>query len=138
MEGLVTNRGVSPKGKPTVHIDGKLYYCGKTDMGSVSIGDRIEFEASAFGERGNLWGINRWKLLQGASKYPNANQQITRIDAPAPSNGLSEGERAAVSNWVAHAIAAGLIKDPADLGRWANASRHAIRFAVNPDEGKIP
>jgi hypothetical protein len=129
VEGLVTARGLTKTGKPTISVDSKLYYCGKTNMGSVAVGDLISFEASAFGEHGNLWGINSYKLLKPAEKYPGAGQPQSPIASTAPSNGLTEGERLTVSNWVAAAIAKGLVESPADMGIWASAALEAIRSA---------
>jgi hypothetical protein len=131
MQGTITARGISKNGKPTVHIDGKLYYPGKTNMASVQIGDHIEFDASAFGDRGNMWGINGWKLLEGVSKYPPSIPPLVPISAPMPSQTASEGirdaERPCISNWGAELIRAGVIKDPADLGIWVNAAKLALR-----------
>jgi hypothetical protein len=38
-----------------------------------------------------------------------------------------DAERPAISNWVAAAIQAGLIKDKADLGAWVFAAKEALR-----------
>jgi hypothetical protein len=153
VEGIVMARGQSKNGKPTITIDqgdGKasLYYAGRTDLAGLTAGDKISFTATSFAD-GKLWGIDQgWKLLYGASKYPpvgSGSQAPIAVPAPstaplaAPVAGLTEAERITISNWVAHAIQAGLVKDRADLGAWAIASKEALRLAAKPTfETEIP
>lgn len=133
-EGTITARGQSKNGKATITIDGQLHYAGNTDLGGLTIGDRIFYSATSFAN-GKLWGIDKgWKLLSAAPKYaPPPQSTPTQIAAPMPAStaptGISEGERLTISNWVAAAITAGLIKDTADMGIWACAACQAIRFA---------
>jgi hypothetical protein len=129
-EGTITARGSSPKGKPTVTIDGKLFYAGNTDLTGLVAGDRIAYTATSFAE-GRLWGIDRgWKLIEGEKKYPPSVQPHNGITAPVPSGALlsvTDVERPCVSNWGAELIKAGVVKEPADLGIWVNAALHALR-----------
>jgi hypothetical protein len=138
--GIVTDRGTSQKGKATIHIDNQLYYAGNTDLGTLTVGDQVEFDASSFAD-GKLWGINKgWKLVKGVNKYaPSSTPVQTPIAAPAlpaPATGLfsvGDAERPCVSNWGAVLLAEKLadgtprIKDPADLGIWVQAILHALR-----------
>ena len=134
-EGVVTDRGTSAKGKPTIHIDSgkgpQLYYAGNTDLAGLTKGDRISFDSTAFGDRGNLYSINKgWKLLQGALKYPLSVPQIIERTAPEGSGALlsvTDVERPCISNWGAELIKAGVVKDPATLGIWVQAALHALR-----------
>lgn len=144
MEGTVQARGSSKAGKPTITIDGQLYYAGNTDLAGIKAGDRLSFEATAFGTKGNLWGINKgWKVIGSTEKYSPPfhpqGQPVPHTAAPAPANaapapqerpsGITEAERLTISNWVAAAIQAGIIKDPVDMGIWAASACQSIRFA---------
>ena len=127
--GTVQAIGQSQSGKPQVTIDGQKYSTGKTDITNLQVGDKIEFESNSSVYNGRtVWFLNSFKLLEAALKYPpKSNGTLTP-----PSSGITEGERAAISNWVAHAIQAGLIKDRADLGMWAVAAKNALRKAAEP------
>lgn len=133
--GTVTARGTSPKGKPTIHVDGQLYYAGGTPLAGLTVGDKIEFDCSSFGERGDLWGINKgWKLLEGAHKYPPPQQPST----PAASHerpsaavehakAMSEAELRFISNCVGSAITAKTLTDPELISKWVAAAKNALR-----------
>ena len=156
-EGIVMARGQSKNGKPTITLDqgdGKasLYYAGNTDLAGLAVGDKIQFTCTSFAN-GKLWGIDKgWKLLYGASKYPPLSSatpshtpSATGVAAPdrsplaAPQAGLTEGERLTVSNWVAQAISAGLVKDKVELIAWAVAAKAAIRKAAEATfDSEIP
>jgi hypothetical protein len=131
MIGTITFKGLNKNQKMTVHIDGKVYYPGRLDVSGIQVGDKLDFNAVAFGAKGDLWGLQSWKLLEGASKYPPSTQSPMVNSAPAPSQAVSgpviDAERPAISNWVAAAITAGLIKDRADLGLWIVAAKNALR-----------
>lgn len=130
MEGQVTKRSVSQKGNPVITVDGKPYVASKCDVSQIKLGDRISFEAHSFGD-GKVWGLDSWKLLEGASKYPASSQPPQQNAAPSPSQSLSgpimDAERPCISNWGAELIKAGLVKDPADLGIWVTAAKNALR-----------
>lgn len=133
-EGTVQKRGQSKSGKPTITIDGQLYYAGKTDLAGLMAGDRIQYSATEFGERGGLWGLDKgWKVLQTASP---PSQMPGNSAAPAPSPAAThakmgspviDAERPAISNWVANAITAGLIKTPGDIAQWVQSAKEALR-----------
>jgi hypothetical protein len=135
--GQVTNIGKTQKGKPVVVIDGKdKYYPGNTDITTLRVGDKISFESAEFAP--GAYGMNEWQLVEGASKYPNTVQQVQanpvnippiHIGVPVNTLGapVQDAERPAISNWIAAAIAAGLIKDSADLGIWVVAAKSALR-----------
>lgn len=136
--GTVTARGTSQKGKPTIHLDGQLYYAGGTPLEGLSVGDKIEYDCTSFGDQGNLWSINKgWKLLEGATrptaeapKYPPSVPQIIPRTAPEGSAALlavTDVERPCISNWGAELIRAGVVTDPASLGIWVQAALHALR-----------
>lgn len=143
--GTVTAVGVSRSGKPTVSIDGKIYSASKVETGSLRQGDRIEFDsASSVFNGATVWFLNKWTLVEGATKYPQTgatnvmgHQQsigeqhpwpiVTKGTVPALGAPVQDVERPCISNWGAEAIKAGLIKDPADLGIWVNAMKVALR-----------
>lgn len=118
-QGTIQEFGSSQNGKPKVKIDGHWYFLGRVKLDGVKVGDAISFEASAFGERGNLWGLDKWGRLPSA---PQPAQQSNGRD-----HALPEGERLCVSNWVGQAIAAGAIKNPEDIEKWVGAARGALR-----------
>lgn len=135
-EGTVQALGKSRTGKPTVTINGQIYSASKVDLGTLTVGDRISFDsASSVYNGATVWFLNAWKLLEGAPKYPGAAPLLTTGSAPIASQtapqGLSvsitEGERAAISNWVAHAISAGIIKTPQEISSWVQAAKKALR-----------
>jgi hypothetical protein len=152
MQGTVVSRGQSRNGKPIIVINSghgdQTYYPGKTDIAGLVPGDLIEFESKAFGDKGNLYGLNKWKLIEGARKYPSSMAGLPAQPTPAvlprengmtSTTGITEGERAFISNVVAHAIDAKLIVDPATMGIWAVAAKNAIRKAAETSfEEDIP
>jgi hypothetical protein len=121
-EGTVTHRKVSKKGAPVIVIDGKDYYAGRCEVGNINIGDKISFDSAEFAP--GLYGLQNWKLLSAASKYPYPG--ATGGTAAGPS-GFTEGERLTISNWVGQAIAAGAIKEPEQIEKWVSAAKNAIR-----------
>ena len=131
MIGTITFKGLNKNQKMTVHIDGKVYYPGRLDVSGIQVGDKLDFNAVAFGAKGDLWGLQSWKLLEGASKYPASTPNPIVNAAPTPSQAVSGGimdaERPCISNWGAELIKAGIIKDPVDLGIWVNAAKLALR-----------
>ena len=147
--GIVMAVGKSRTGKPTVTIDTQIYSASKVDLSGLGIGDKIEFDsASSVYNGATVWFLNQYKVLVKASgPGPAVSPANPHISVPAPSSsplappqaGLTEGERTTISNWVAHAIQAGLVKDRADLGLWAIASKEALRLAAKPTfEEDIP
>jgi hypothetical protein len=145
VEGVIQKRDRTQKGKPYIVINGTTYYAGKTDIGGLQAGDRVEFESVNFAkDGGEAWGVNEgWKLLAPASKYPPAGAGASapgvsptqrEIAAPASSGAVVDAERPAISNWIAAAITAGVIKDPADLGIWVNCAKRALRDDMGTDK----
>jgi len=148
-QGVITAIGKSRTGKPTVTIDGQIYSASKVDISNLVVGDKLEFESNSSVYNGaTVWFLNAFKLTQAAVKYPLVSPSGSGgIAAPAPNSaplavppaGLSEGERAFVSNMCAHAIDKGLITDQATLGMWAVWAKNAIREAAKPTfETEIP
>jgi hypothetical protein len=108
--GTVQEFARSKKGAPQVKIDGKYYYVGKCNIDGMSVGDRIEFESNAFGDRGTLFGLQTWKM--SGPVQPKSNGHA----APAPT---FDGDMLRyASNVVANAIQAGLIKEPKHITPW--------------------
>lgn len=135
-QGTVQAIGKSRSGKPTVTVDGQVYSASQVDLSGMQVGDKIEMDtASSVYNGATVWFLNGYKLVQGAQKYPPSQATPSGIStpiAPQAAPGISEGERLTVSNWVAAAIAAGLVKDHADLGIWAHTALEAIRSAGKP------
>jgi hypothetical protein len=126
-EGTVTARRVSPKGAAVIVIDGADYYAGRTDVSDIRVGDRISFDSAEFAP--GRYGLNGWKRLAGVQNTATQNyvpgQQVSGL--PMVQTGWSESERLTISNWVAHAIGAGVIKEPEQIEKWVSAARTAIR-----------
>jgi hypothetical protein len=127
-KGTVQAVGLSRSGKPTVTIDGTIYSASKVDLGTMRAGDVIEFDSNSSVYNGaTVWFLNAWKLVEGAAKYAQASN-VPGTPPPAISQtGWSESERLTISNWVAHAIGAGVIKEPEQIEKWVTAARNAIR-----------
>ena len=131
MQGTVTKRGVSKNGKPTLHVDGKLYFAGKCDVSELSVGDKISFEAHAFSDDGQLWTIDKW----GKLPQENGSMRVSGGAAPdtfhpyAPPVGgsLDEPTLRFISNCVGSAISAKTLTEPEDIEKWVSAARNAIR-----------
>src|ERR1700739_1849385 len=105
-EGIVLAKGNSRSGKPTITVDGQLYYGGKnTDISSVGVGDKISFESnSSVFKDTTYWYLNSCNVLVPLQKMPRVGSaHLAPPAAPTPSNaptkGLTEGERLTVSNW---------------------------------------
>lgn len=133
-QGTVQAIGKSRSGKPTVTVDGQIYSASKVDLSGMQVGDRIEMDTASSDYNGaKIWFLNGYKLLQAAQKYPPHQQAQTPISAPTQpvgaSSGVSEPERIFAYGVVTEAIKASLVKDRVDLGLWACAAVHAIRFA---------
>jgi hypothetical protein len=122
-EGTVTARRVSPKGAAVIVIDGADYYAGRTDVSDIRVGDRISFDSAEFAP--GRYGLNSWKRI--ALPYGMTPEQKYAPSSESKQTGWSESERLTISNWVAHAIGAGVIKTPMEIEQWVSASRNAIR-----------
>ena len=130
MQGTVTKFGTTKNGKQTIYIDEKMYFVGRCDVAGLQPGDLISFEAHAFSDDGKLWGLDKW------GKLPNGNGAmvpLARVESR-PVHTIPTGSRdepvrtdPAISNWIAHAIQAGLIKDPEDIEKWVSAARNALK-----------
>jgi hypothetical protein len=123
--GQVQAKEFTKNGKPKVKIGGNWYFAGRCDVSSLNAGQMIEFDWSEFGEPNERTGrkprgLNNWGLINSAPASNGANGH-------APSSALDDADRPFISNIVAHAIAAGLIKEPEQLEKWAQAAQGAMR-----------
>lgn len=131
--GTVTAIGQSSTGKPQVSIDNQKYSTGKTPLNGLKVGDRINFDSnSSFYNGKEVWFLNGWKIAQDVdTKYPPSQGQSQQNASPAVSTvvpgAIADIERPAISNWVAAAISAGLIKGPDEIYRWVNKAKDALR-----------
>lgn len=149
-QGTVQEIGTSQKGTPKLKIDGFWYSAGKCDVSSVQPGQTISFVWNEFGEPRNgkkPRGISAWGFMpsNGHAQQPMQGQVYPQTQG-VPSSALDDADRPFISNIVAHAIAAGLIKEPEVIEKWAVAAQAAMRrlkgeqHGLNgpPDEGEIP
>lgn len=104
----------SPSGKSLLIKSGETTYFAKVDSGLIS-GMTIEAETkeSEYNGKVNVW-IDRWKEV-AAAQPTGSTGQASDVMRFMPF----------VSNTVAHAIGAGLIKEPADVTMWAHAAMTA-------------
>lgn len=107
----IESAALSKTGKSILIKSGNDTYFAKPDSG-LKAGMTVEAETkeSEYNGKTNVW-IERWKEIAGA--------------APAAATGEAPGFlpfMPFISNTVAHAISAGLIKEPADVSMWANAA----------------
>ena len=132
-QGVITAIGKSRTGKPTVTIDGQIYSASKVDTSNLVVGDKLEFESSSSVYNGaTVWFLNAFKLVQAATKYPLPSQVPVPPPPlgqtpPFPTGGITDAERPFISNCVAHAIAAGAIKEPEQIEKWVSAAKNALR-----------
>lgn len=127
--GQVQAKEFTKNGKPKIKIGGNWYFASRCDISTLNPGQSVEFEWSEFGEPNERTGrkprgLNNWALLnaqQNESQAANVNGHAVPIRA------LDDADRPFISNIVAHAIAAGLIKEPEQLEKWATAAQGAMR-----------
>jgi hypothetical protein len=103
-----------------VTADGKEYLA-KKDSG-ISAGMTIEAEVEISDYNG--------KTYHWIKKYKSVNGSIGATTTPVQHNGQSGGNLAWLpfaSNTVAHAINAGLIKEPSEVKSWAAAAKQAFQ-----------
>lgn len=108
--GTVTELGQSQNGNPKVKIDNDWYSAGRCDVTGVKPGDKIEFVYNEFGEPRNgkrARGLEKWRPVVNAAGEPQAGSTVTEADI-----------LRSVSNVVGSACAAGVVKDPKELGKW--------------------
>lgn len=111
MIGVVQKFEFTKNGAKKLQIDGAWYYAGSTNVDDVKVGDRIEFTFTEFGEdrgKGRLKGLDKWRpVVNGSTGQPETASTITDVDI-----------LRSVSNVVGNACAAGVVKDPEELGKW--------------------
>ena len=131
--GIVNEFARSKKGAPQVKIDGKYYFVGKCNIDGLNVGDRIDYTANTFGDRGTLLGLQTWKLMEPAKNGYGTPDKVN----PAVSD---DAEMRFISNCVGQAIAAGTIKIPSDIAPWFAAAKAALKqpTADNFDDGPPP
>ena len=143
--GTVQQFGASKNGKPKVQIDSQWYFLGKTEMTGVSVGDRISFEAKAFGERGDLWGLQKWAKVPASSNGVHADPPKPSLaphpSAPyatpsTPTGSLDEPMRQTCSNIIANLARAGTLKSPDELDVWIAAIKAAFSRQPGEDDDK--
>ena len=115
MIGRVKSCEKSKSGKSwRVNIDGTYYGAAFDTHLETAIGKQINFthKTTDFGP----W-IESWAF----------DQSTASATEPAPARNGDRWWLPFVSNQVAHAIAAGKITDPADMGKWAKAAKETIQ-----------
>jgi hypothetical protein len=143
----VTKIGKSGKGKPIAYFDNRH---GQTDGFLVSDkcaippeGATIDANTASWQYRDiTYWGLNSWKLVEASPQSRNfapppdrGNGQSAPVAAPMqPQRGWGVAPMnlcAFVSNIVANAIHAGLIKEPVDIHRWTKSAYGAAESLRN-------
>ena len=119
MKGVIESANRAKSGKSTmVMINGTKYLCNKLAIES-HIGKEVEYETGAYKD---------FKTIESFT---------VTTSGPAPSSSGNGGtvERhwlPFVSNTVADAIAAGIIKSPEQIKDWAKAAKEAVYDIENP------
>lgn len=138
MQGVIQAVEYSKKGAPKFKINNSWYYAGRCKVEGLHVGAEIEFESNLFGEQNNLNGLQWWKPARGGGQSAPAGNPAQR-----PSNGATAPSCAPadalylpfISNTVAHAIQAGLIKAPADVTAWVLGAKAAMSAKVVTTNG---
>jgi hypothetical protein len=117
IESIKTN----PSGKSCMVKAGGKDYFAKPNIG-LAVGMTIdaETEASEYNGKTNTW-IKKYKAVNG-SAAPHPAQPPA-----AQSTNTDRWYMPFVSNTVAHAINAGIIKEPTDIKIWAAAAKQAAQ-----------
>jgi hypothetical protein len=132
MQGVIQSVEYSKKGAPKFKINGAWYYAGRCKVEGLHVGAEIEFESKLFGDQNNLNSLEWWKPARGgqpsqsggnASNAPQSRSNgAAQASAPNPDVLILPF----ISNTIAHAIQAGLIKQPQDLTGWVLCARAAL------------
>jgi hypothetical protein len=130
MQGVIQSIEYSKKGAPKFKINGAWYYAGRCKVDTLHVGAEIEFESNLFGEQNNLNGLQWWKPTQGGKPSGNTSNapqnRPNGASAPAAVPSTDALILPFISNTIAHAIQAGLIKSPEDLTGWVMGARAAL------------
>ena len=124
MQMTIETVKTNPSGKSCVVKAGGKDYLAKPAMG-LAPGMTIEAELkeSFFNGKTNIW-IEKYKAVNGSA----APQHVPDAGAKAPAAaGAAPVWLPFASNTVAHAINAGIIKEPADVKAWAAAAKQAFQ-----------
>lgn len=144
MQGVIQAVEYSKKGAPKFKINNSWYYAGRCKVDGLHVGAEIEFESNLFGEQNNLNGLQWWKPVSGGARQnPGPESRSTGNAQQRPSNGPTGPSSAPadalylpfISNTVAHAIQAGLIKTPADVASWVLGAKAAMSAKVVTTNG---
>jgi hypothetical protein len=146
----VTHSDTSKNGKARVYFDGKNNWQDAIYVGQgclcPPVGSMIEPQTSSRDFNGKtVWFLNGYREATKWAGTPlAAPSQLPVIDAPVKARegwDVLPGDLSRlVSNVVGSAIAAGLIKQPIDIHRWAKSAYGAGQSLVMgfPDEGPDP
>lgn len=134
MQGVIQAVEYSKKGAPKFKVNGAWYYAGRCKVEGLHVGAEIEFESKLFGDQNNLNGLEWWKPAGGGQP---PQDRTNGAKAPgASATGVPTGPvpdaliLPFISNTIAHAIQAGLIKQPQDLTGWVLCARLALAAKV--------
>ena len=127
MQMTIENVKTNPSGKSCVVKAGGKDYLAKPAMG-LAAGMTIEAELkeSFFNGKTNIW-IEKYKAVNGsAAPQASTGNGSATAGVPGPA-GAAPVWLPFASNTVAHAINAGIIKEPADVKAWAAAAKQAFQ-----------
>ena len=129
MRGIVEQITKSKTGKSwRVLIAGEWYGAKFDSKLDQAVGKGIDFIIHADAKFGN-W-IETWDFDRAPALSPPPPTGTPTAHLPAPHTNGDRFYMPFVSNTVAHAIVAGLIKTPADLNLWAR-SAHDVAVALD-------
>jgi hypothetical protein len=133
--------GMSQNNKPKVKIDNLWYSAARTDISGMQPGMKIEFEGNQFTTDSGrqMWGLNKWKVMRNAvtgAPQQASNGGVLPFSVTGP--GLDVTMLPFISNTIAHAIQAGLIKTPADLAPWVMGAKTALTASAPARKAERP
>lgn len=121
MKGVIDSCNRTKSGKSTmVLINGTKYLCNKLDIEQY-VGKEIDYETGAYKD---FKTIEKFTVNLSGGGLPG------RTEAASGGNGMAY--MPFISNTVAHAIAAGLIKQPSEISAWVSAAKSAVVNADDP------
>jgi len=138
MFGTVQGREFSKKGSLKLKIEGKWMFAGRCNVDGIDTGTYVEYDTKTFGEKNNLIGIERIRVVprpqQNASSNGNGHAPTGGVElSPLDDSGMRF-----VSNLVGIAILAKTIVDPAEVEKWTMAALGSLRALSGRESNREP
>ena len=137
MQGTIEQAQPSKSGKTLRIKVGDTWYSTDNWALQQAMGRQVQFDVGTSDFRGNtIYFANNAELVTDVAApehpAPQAGRPAVAPSAPAANELTARDFMPFTSNQVAHAIQAGLIKEPTDIMRWAQYAFEAIKAVTSP------